>query len=663
MKLSLSISSAIIAFGILLVLGFAAVVASGNYALRELKVGGPLYSDIKLGNDLVADILPPPAYVLEAYLEATLAMREPDQLAAHGERLVQLRKDYEDRKTFWSSSSLSPDLKTALVVKSDAEVQRFWKLVSDLLLPALKNKDGVATERAYAQLKATYAAHRGIIDGIVEGANKQNADKEKLAAARDASIAYVVWGVSAAVLALIAGGLAFVALGVVRPIVRMTGAMQKLATGDLTAEVPYADRRDEVGSMAGALAVFKQGALENARLRDEQLRAEEQAAVAKRKALLDMADTVERETGVSVGTATGAAQGVERAASNLSELACGLSTESRAGAAASEQALASAETVSSAAEELTASIREITGQLARASQVTKSAVVGREQARTTIQTLSGSVKKIAEVSDLIGGIAGQTNLLALNATIEAARAGEAGRGFAVVAAEVKSLSNQTAKSTEEIARLIAEIQTSTEAAVAAVEEMGGQIAEIDGVATSVAAAMEEQDAATREIARSISESASAAKEVSAKIAHVSRDADSVNERASEMRQAISSVTSNLTSLQSVLVRTVRSSATEVDRRLTRRYPADLEVTVTDRRQTTHATTLVDISEGGAWIRCAPQIDINETGVLRIKGLAPALSFTVRTHDGEAAHVEFVLGDAQKAELVRYIDRNFGEAAA
>src|SRR6202000_2361458 len=111
-----------------------------------------------------------------------------------------------------------------------------------------------------------------------------------------------------------------------------------------------------------------------------------------------------------------------------------------------------------------------------------------------------SEKKSAKVADLIGGIAGQTNLLALNATIEAARAGEAGRGFAVVAAEVKSLSNQTAKSTDEISRLISEVQTSTAAAVTAVEVMGGHIVEIDSVAAAVADAMEEQDAATREIA-------------------------------------------------------------------------------------------------------------------------------------------------------------------
>jgi methyl-accepting chemotaxis protein len=559
MKIRLSLSSAVIAFGIVLAIGFTAVVSTSLYALRELKVGGPLYSDIKLGNDLIADILPPPEYVIEAYLEATLAMREPDQLSAHGERLVQLRKDYDERKAFWTTSNLSTDLKTALVSKSDAEVQKFWKLLSDQLLPALKAKDVAGAERAYAQLKDAYTAHRAVIDSIVESANKQNADMEKLAAERDSSILYILLGVSAAVLAFIAAGLLGVALGVVRPIVRMTDTMQKLATGDLAADIPFAHRQDEVGSMAGALQVFKQGAIENSRLREEQLRKEQEAATAKRGALHQMAETVERETGRSVDSASVASQGVERAASSLSEIARSLSAESQAVASASTQALGSSQTVSAAAEQLSASIRDIATQVARTSTVTKSAVAGREQARSTIQALAGAVKKIAEVSDLIGGIAGQTNLLALNATIEAARAGEAGRGFAVVAAEVKSLSDQTAKSTEEIGRLIAEVQASTQAAVDAVETMGGHIVEIDGVATSVAAAMEEQDSATREIARSISESASAAKEVSAKIANVSRDAASVDERATEVRQAIAGMAANLESLRSVVVRTVRDS--------------------------------------------------------------------------------------------------------
>ena len=95
MKMRLSISTAITLFGLILAVGFASVVLTGAFALKELKVGGPLYASIKLGNDLVADILPPPAYVIEAYLEATLALREAKNPEPHEKKLVQLKKDYD----------------------------------------------------------------------------------------------------------------------------------------------------------------------------------------------------------------------------------------------------------------------------------------------------------------------------------------------------------------------------------------------------------------------------------------------------------------------------------------------------------------------------------------------------------------------------------------
>jgi len=104
----LTISRAIVVFGIAAVLGLAAIIGTSNYALQQIKVGGPLYDKIKLGNDLIADILPPPEYVIEAYLEATLAIREPASLAERRARLTQLRKDYDDRREFWSKSDLDP---------------------------------------------------------------------------------------------------------------------------------------------------------------------------------------------------------------------------------------------------------------------------------------------------------------------------------------------------------------------------------------------------------------------------------------------------------------------------------------------------------------------------------------------------------------------------
>jgi hypothetical protein len=102
MKFRVSVSRAIVLFGIVTALGLFAQFLTSGYALQQLRVGGPLYSQIKLGNDLVADILPPPMYVLEAYLEATLALRDPASLADRTARLEQLRKDYDERREYWA---------------------------------------------------------------------------------------------------------------------------------------------------------------------------------------------------------------------------------------------------------------------------------------------------------------------------------------------------------------------------------------------------------------------------------------------------------------------------------------------------------------------------------------------------------------------------------
>src|SRR6202158_2424315 len=141
MKFRLTVARAMVLFGLVTAAGLGAVVFTGIYALSDVKVGGPLYDKIKLGNDLIADILPPPEYVIEAYLEATLALNNPAELATRRDRLVQLKKEYDERHEFWSKSDLNPAIKAKLVGQSHREVQRFWTAIEQVLLPALAKAD------------------------------------------------------------------------------------------------------------------------------------------------------------------------------------------------------------------------------------------------------------------------------------------------------------------------------------------------------------------------------------------------------------------------------------------------------------------------------------------------------------------------------------------
>src|SRR5882757_1916729 len=175
MKLRLTIARAMVLFGLVTAAGLAAVVLTGIYALSEVKVGGPLYNKIKLGNDLVADILPPPEYVIESYLEATLAFNDPAQLATRRDRLAQLKKEYDERHEFWLKSDLDPSIKTKLVQDSHREVQRFWTAIEQVFLPALAKADAAAAAKSYAEITAAYLAHRALVDDIVKKTNEDNA--------------------------------------------------------------------------------------------------------------------------------------------------------------------------------------------------------------------------------------------------------------------------------------------------------------------------------------------------------------------------------------------------------------------------------------------------------------------------------------------------------
>jgi methyl-accepting chemotaxis protein len=229
--------------------------------------------------------------------------------------------------------------------------------------------------------------------------------------------------------------------------------------------------------------------------------------------------------------------------------------------------LSNAETVAHATEQLTNSTREISGQVSNAAAATSVAVGRSDHARATIALMVEAVGRIGSVSTMISEVASQTNLLALNATIEAARAGEAGKGFAVVANEVKSLASQTARSTDQIDRLVSEIRRVTDDAVHSMDEVGETIRSIDRIAGSIAAAVEAQNTATNEIARNVVETANSAREVSNRIAEVSSEASRTGTHATEVHETAAEVLQAVSSLRQAIVHVVRHSTDGVDRAL------------------------------------------------------------------------------------------------
>src|SRR3984957_15000116 len=286
----------------------------------------------------------------------------------------------------------------------------------------------------------------------------------------------------AAALMLAMFGALVIRRSIARPLAAVTRATEAVAGGDATLAVPYRDRSDEIGALARSIAVFQDAMRRNVELNKTVL-AEAEAEVQREEQIAAEPARFGTDVEASLSKLDRLFQQMLSASSLLADAADLASDKTGSAATASGEASANVRDIAAAAEELAVAVSEINRQVVQSNVI---ATKGGDGARGPNDAGKGpgeGGRRIGDVIKLITAIAEQTNLLALNATIEAARAGEAGRGFAVVAGEVKALSSQTAKATEEIGAQITAMQSATGRsiqAIAGIERTIREIGEISG---------------------------------------------------------------------------------------------------------------------------------------------------------------------------------------
>ena len=537
-------------FGVALLAALLLLTGVSLLALDKVRIGGEAFNHIDANNDLTADTLPPPLYLVEAHLWVMELAAHPSQSEEALAKLDALHAQYDERIKYWRRNPPSAAIAEVIFTKLDPAARNFWKLVYDEFIPAVQQGDRDAIALAGERIDTAYARQRAAVDELVPllADNDLALQSETHSVVRGGLLIVLATAALTALGALLA--LALLRRRVLSPIETMGRFMATLAHGDYSAKPPYLDRQDEVGEMAASVEVFRQAALERQAARAEQEEARRTNEVERathemeRRAAEERRVDVVRQLAQSLANVAAgnlatrleapfpaeyeslrgdfnlAVEALDRLISQVGGAVGGVDSGSREISHAAddlsrrtEQQAASLEETAAALDQLTATVKQ-TAQAARDAHSRVTDARGHAErsgdvvaaAVSAMARIEDSSRQIAQIIGVIDEIAFQTNLLALNAGVEAARAGDAGKGFAVVASEVRALAQRSADAAKEIKTLIQNSNGQVDAGVGLVGQTGDalsdilrQITDIDSLVTSIAASAQQQSVGLGEV--------------------------------------------------------------------------------------------------------------------------------------------------------------------
>jgi methyl-accepting chemotaxis protein len=508
-NLRLKFKALLVAAVILMTSGLVGVSASRT--ISDVKVNGPLYQRIADNKDLVADVLPPPLYIVEVELTVheMLVAESSTAVQAGAKKIRDSRTAFEERRRFWADRLGPGNLRDALLVRAYRPAARYFEMVESQLIPKLLSGDVAgAKQLVLGPLHALAAEHLEAIDEVSElaTANVSAAETSARQTMNESGVR-LAW-ISAVGLALLMVIFAMVGRAVSEPIHKTLQVLESVAAGDLTPRLDI-DQRDEMGDVARAL---------------------NRAVDGMRGALAEVRTSADAVSGAS-----------RELAASAQEISSG-----------AQQQAASLEETGASLEELTSTVKQNADNAVRAGELARESRGVAEKGSAIVRSAVGAMSEITAASRKIGDIittideiAFQTNLLALNAAVEAARVGEEGRGFAVVATEVRNLARRSASASKEIKALIGDSVQKVEVGSKHVDQSGQTLEEVvqsvrhvTDIVGEIAAASQEQNAGIQQANTAIGQLDHVTQSNAAQTEELSSTAMALSTQAQQLQQLV-----------------------------------------------------------------------------------------------------------------------------